>query len=484
MAYKARLEKPEAGNPYYNTKANGGYSDAIKGKPTDNGCDVLSNCVGYAYGRFNEIGGYGYCKYLRPVNAENFMQYAGSLQIGQTPKLGAVAVWRKGDTFSGSDGAGHVAIVEEIYSPTSIKTSDSGYGSSIPFWTKIRNKGTDGRWGAGSDYTFLGFIYNPAVEDENEQAPAPVFPTYTAGKDNEHTIFNFLTEIMGLNTAAACGVLANIEHESSFNPTVYGDSGTSYGICQWHNTRFTALKNYCGQIGKEYTTLDGQLWYLKNELESGYKSVLAGIKSVPNTAGGAYEAGYIWCVKFEIPANKEQRGVTRGNTAKEYFAKYTNATTPETPVTPEKPTAPVADLLEVGQIVNFEGTIHYISSNAKKGVKCKPGKAKVTSRNKGAAHPVHLVKVSGGGSTVYGWVDLADITVVHTPAATIGKGSKVKIKEGSVYGGLSRTRGKAVPGWVCKRTLTIVDIAEHHGVKEARLQEINSWVAVASLTLA
>ena len=67
MAFKMRTSKPEAGNKYYITKANGGYSDAIKGSPTDKDCDVLSNCVGYAYGRFNEIGGYGYCKYLKPL---------------------------------------------------------------------------------------------------------------------------------------------------------------------------------------------------------------------------------------------------------------------------------------------------------------------------------------------------------------------------------------------------------------------------------
>ena len=116
MAFKMRTNKPEAGNKYYITKANGGYSDAIKGSPTDKDCDVLSNCVGYAYGRFNEIGGYGYCKYLRPVNAENFIQYKGtSLKTGQAPKLGACMVWQKGATLNGSDGAGHVAIVVGQY---------------------------------------------------------------------------------------------------------------------------------------------------------------------------------------------------------------------------------------------------------------------------------------------------------------------------------------------------------------------------------
>lgn len=161
-AFKKRTTKPEAGNKYYITKAKGGYSGAIQGKPTDPDCDVLANCVGYAYGRFNEIGGYGYCKYLSPVNAEKFIQYAGGLEVGQTPKLGACMVWKKGNTLSGDDGAGHVAIVEQIISPTQVVTSESGYNSKA-FWTQTRNKGA-GNWGMGAGYAFLGFIYNPAVK--------------------------------------------------------------------------------------------------------------------------------------------------------------------------------------------------------------------------------------------------------------------------------------------------------------------------------
>ena len=114
MAFTPRLTRPTSGNKYYIRKVNGGYSNAVKGSPTDSQCDVLSNCVGYAYGRFNEIGGYGYCKYLAPTNAENFIQYKGSCEVGQTPKVGACMVWRKGATLNGSDGAGHVAIVVKV----------------------------------------------------------------------------------------------------------------------------------------------------------------------------------------------------------------------------------------------------------------------------------------------------------------------------------------------------------------------------------
>lgn len=165
MAFKMRTSKPGKGNKYYIRKAQGGYSNAVYGKPTDKDCNVLANCVGYAYGRFNEIGGYGYCKYLAPVNAEKFIQYKGSCKVGQEPQVGACMVWRKGSTLNGSDGAGHVAIVEKVISPTEVYTSESGYGASKPFWNQTRKKGS-GRWGCGSGYTFLGFIYNPAVKDE------------------------------------------------------------------------------------------------------------------------------------------------------------------------------------------------------------------------------------------------------------------------------------------------------------------------------
>lgn len=165
--YKPQLTIPNKGDPYYNTKKNGGYSEAIQGSPTQEGLDVLSNCVGYAYGRFNAIGNYGYMKYLAPVNAEqfiNFMNYKEKgVTSGMTPKLGACAVWQKG-TSSPQDGAGHVAIVEQINADGSIVTSESGYNAKKPFWTQKRTN-SDGRWGQGKDYTFLGFIYNPAVPD-------------------------------------------------------------------------------------------------------------------------------------------------------------------------------------------------------------------------------------------------------------------------------------------------------------------------------
>lgn len=165
--FKARLTKPESGNKYYNTPANGGYAvGAILGNPCDKGCNILANCVGYAAGRFNEIIGAGKWEYLTyPSNAENFIDIAKQqgLKTGDIPKLGAIIVWAKGKTWNSADGAGHVAVVEKINTDGSIITSESGYGAKNIFWTTHREKG-GGNWGESTAYRFLGFVYQPNSE--------------------------------------------------------------------------------------------------------------------------------------------------------------------------------------------------------------------------------------------------------------------------------------------------------------------------------
>lgn len=167
-----RTTKPTSGNKFFITKSKGGYSTCIQGSPTDSQCNVLSNCVGYACGRFNEI--IGAMKYPSlNCNAENFIERAKNtygLEISSVPTLGGIMVWQKG-TLSGNDGAGHVAIVEKIIDSNTIYTSESGYGGSA-FWNSTR-RNTNGRWGLGSAYTFRGCIVNPAIGKVVAPTPTP-----------------------------------------------------------------------------------------------------------------------------------------------------------------------------------------------------------------------------------------------------------------------------------------------------------------------
>ncbi|MCM1330694.1 MAG: phage tail tip lysozyme [Ruminococcus sp.] len=120
---------------------------------------------------------------------------------------------------------------------------------------------------------------------------------------NEEKVYQYLKYTLGLNDAACCGVLANIQAESGFNPNASGDSGTSYGICQWHSGRFTSLKNHCSTYGYDWTTLEGQLDYLKTELQGSYRArVYEPLLQVNNTANGAAESAKIWQKSFEVCA--------------------------------------------------------------------------------------------------------------------------------------------------------------------------------------
>lgn len=143
--------------------------------------------------------------------------------------------------------------------------------------------------------------------------------TNGTASENEKACYKFLTETMGLNTAGACAVLANINQESGFKTKIDGDSGTSYGLCQWHNTRKTNLINFCKNNGYDLNSVEGQMSYLYKELRESYSGVLDKLKNTQNTAQGAYDSAYYFCVHFEVPANASTRGKERGNSAKNTF---------------------------------------------------------------------------------------------------------------------------------------------------------------------
>lgn len=295
---------------------------------------------------------------------------------------------------------------------------------STPRWangaqiTAVHNIGTksgyNGRkWTKHGRLPYVDYTDQTGASEVHEAVVAPQAGTYTAGGSNEETIFNFLRQVLGLNVAGACGVVANIRRESNFSTTALGDGGTSYGICQWHAGRFSNLKTWCAQNGKDYTTLDGQLWYLKAELEKSYAAVLSYIRAVPNTATGAYNAGYRWCLKFEIPANTVASSEQRGELARgTYWPKYAGAPASgvETPTTPVAPA--YTGKFKVGDVVQFTGDDHYVSAVSLNAKMCRGGRATVTQVYPNGVHPYHLIRVAGGGATVYGWVDEDDIAAI------------------------------------------------------------------------
>ena len=177
-----RTTRPKAGNKYFITKSAGGYSTCIKGKPTDSQCNVLSNCVGYACGAFNEELGLGYEKYHLNCNAENFIEraIASGLSVVSKPVVGSILCWEGKGSL-----AGHVAIVVDVINDNCIKTAESGYGSSNPFWISTRYN-NNGRWGLNSNYKPRGFIVNPKYPIK----PIPPTPSTLKYKVGDKVVLN------------------------------------------------------------------------------------------------------------------------------------------------------------------------------------------------------------------------------------------------------------------------------------------------------
>lgn len=133
--------------------------------------------------------------------------------------------------------------------------------------------------------------------------------------------------------------------------------------------------------------------------------------------GLAVECTPKWENKVQITAcNCSKSGYNRRNWTKHGKLPYVSYTgKADEPEKPADPVTPSVDL-KVGDIVIFTGSTHYANANATSGPACKPGKAKITAIYQlgKSKHPYHLVNVSGGGSTVYGWVNEADIAEAST----------------------------------------------------------------------
>ena len=139
---------------------------------------------------------------------------------------------------------------------------------------------------------------------------------------NEEATFFYLTETLGYNAAAACGIMANIRHESNFTPGSYGGGG-SYGLCQWTGGRRDWCESYCWEHGFGDDSLYGQLSFLDHELRSVYPGIYNYLMNVDNSSEGAYNAAYRFCYDYERPANKGSRSAARGSLASgTYWYKY------------------------------------------------------------------------------------------------------------------------------------------------------------------
>lgn len=121
----------------------------------------------------------------------------------------------------------------------------------------------------------------------------------------------------GLSNNSVAAIMTNINAESGFNNNTVGDHGTSYGLCQWHNGRWTNLKN---SFPSNWQTVGAQLQFLMNELHGGYASLYNALKS---GNGDVSSLTYTFCSNFERPANTVATCRNRASNSSQ-FLNYVN----------------------------------------------------------------------------------------------------------------------------------------------------------------
>lgn len=243
------LTKQPSGK-YYTRIVSGGLNGAVAGSPTIKGANVLCNCVGFANGRFNQIindpdltGINKAFRYQLVCNAENFIESAKrqGLKISSVPVQGGIMVWQKGKTLGGGDGAGHVAVVEEVYNDGTILTSESGWASWA--FKTVRRSNSNGRWGQASAYKFRGCIINPSVTLKTVPAPKLTVDGI-GGKATVRALQKFLGtpadgEISGQTKSLA-------KYHPALKATEYGKGGST---CVKYLQKWLGIKKD-GQWGK------------------------------------------------------------------------------------------------------------------------------------------------------------------------------------------------------------------------------------------
>lgn len=282
----------------------------------------MPNCTAYAWGRFYELSG------VRPTlslgNAEDWYNYSDGYARGRTPKLGAVIVWARGAVGNNDDGAGHVAIVEQINADGSIVTSNSAWNSTLFYMQDI---GSDYSL---SGYSFLGFIYNPVDFGSGSFTPpdpisANRYLSLEEMQTNATYIYWYLSS-RGWTLNAIAGMLGNFQTESTINPGIWQNLavnvGPAFGLVQWDP--YTKYTNWCEENGLDPAAMDSALkrieWELANGEQyyptSGYPETFAEFKT---STKDPYYLGMAFLLNYERPADQNQPA--RGEQA-EYWYTY------------------------------------------------------------------------------------------------------------------------------------------------------------------
>tara|TARA_R110000782_G_scaffold177879_2_gene268784 strand:+ start:2221 stop:2703 length:483 start_codon:yes stop_codon:yes gene_type:complete len=93
---------------------------------------------------------------------------------------------------------------------------------------------------------------------------------------------------LGYSKSNASGIAGNIYTESKYDPQAIGDNGTSFGLAQWHKSRWDRLKNWSNERGLNINLFDTQLRFIDWELNNTEKKAKSELLSTNTPRDSAY----------------------------------------------------------------------------------------------------------------------------------------------------------------------------------------------------
>ena len=234
--------------------------------------------------------------------------------------------------------------------------------------------------------------------------------------------------------------------------------------------------NMSNAVGRRTMTVNG-----KNIRGYGVPKFTGSSTTSGGSSSGSSSSGSGETVHTVVYGDTLTKIAQKYGTTVQALADYNNISNPNKINVGQKIKIPTsAGSYEVGDIVNFTGTKHYTNANAATGPSCKPGKAKITAISKNAKHPYHLIAVSGSGSTVYGWVDAADIGAGSSSgsSSTIAVGDIVQFAGGPHYSSAAATKSSGSPKAGPAKVTAISKNAKHpyHIIHTTSASTVYGWV--------
>lgn len=166
---------------------------------------------------------------------------------------------------------------------------------------------------------------------------------------NEEAIFEYLLS-NGMSISGACGIMGNIQVESSGNTEAYNANEGAIGLCQWEGSRRTALQHFAAGMARPETDLQAQLAFLV--WESSQRGNWQAVKDISDAASAAA----YWDENFEVSAGTTR--AQRETAAASFFALH-NPVSP-TPAAPAPEPVSNVYVVKDGDTLSSIGAEHHV----------------------------------------------------------------------------------------------------------------------------